>query len=314
MQVFFDHLGLPAAAKGAVAAIGNFDGIHLGHRAVLDRTKKLARDAGTPFGVITFEPHPRRYFRPADPPFRLTPAPMKRRMIEALGCDHFYELLFDARLAGLTAGEFVAQVLAAGLGIAHIVVGDGFVFGKARSGSVPLLEHLAEEHGFGVSIAAPVRAPDGHTCSSTRIRDLLGKGDAQGAAALLGRNWSIMGRVEAGDRRGRALGFPTANLELGDHLRPAFGVYAVRAQLELDSARPAVGGVANLGKRPTVGGEKELLEVHLFDFAHDIYGRTIDVELLRFVRPEQRFAGLDALKAQIAADSAKARAILADAE
>ncbi len=313
MQVFADYLGLPADAKGAVTAIGNFDGLHLGHRAVLDRTRERARAAQAPFGVITFEPHPRRYFRPSDPPFRLTPADIKRRMIEALGCDAYYELPFDAPLAGLTADEFVARVLASGLGIRHIVVGDGFVFGKARSGSVPLLEHLADEHGFEVSIAAPVRAPDGHSCSSTRIRDLLAKGDPESAAVLLGRNWSIAGRVAAGDQRGRGLGFPTANLELGDYLRPAFGVYAVRAALEGDGGSARIGGVANLGVRPTVGGDKTLLEVHLFDFARDIYGRTIDVELLRHLRPERRFAGLEALKAQIATDSAQARAFLAGA-
>jgi riboflavin kinase/FMN adenylyltransferase len=302
---------LPASARGAVAAIGNFDGVHLGHRAVLEATVALARRLGRPAGVITFEPHPRRFFRPAEPPFRLTPAPAKRRLVAGLGCDLYYELKFDAALAGLSAEAFIDTVLAEGLGISHIVVGDGFVFGKGRGGTVATLKQRAPASGFAVTVAAPVAAADGTPCSSTRIRELLRAGEPGQAAALLGRPWSIEGVVEAGDRRGRQLGFPTANLDLGEHLRPAFGVYAVRATMQGNGAAPPLAGVANLGLRPTIGDGKVLLEAHLFDFAGDLYGQRLTLELVAFLRPERRFDGLEALKAQIAADSAAARALLA---
>ena len=320
MRIYTSYSDLPAeakgaAAKGAVVAIGNFDGVHPGHRAVLRRAGEAARAMGAPLAVLTFEPHPRRYFQPNIPPFRLTPAPIKRRLIEAEGAELYYELAFDATMAALTAENFIERVLLAGLGVRHVVVGAGFAFGKGRTGTVSVLEHVAGHKGVGVTVVAPIVASDGALAASTRVRDCLKRGEPDRAAALLGRAWAIEGPVETGDQRGRLLGFPTANLGLDDFLQPAFGVYAVRAKAEGNAhwggTHGALSGVANLGVRPTVGGARAQLEAHLFDFTGDLYGRTLSVELLSFIRPERRFENLDALKAQIAQDSARARGILA---
>ncbi len=311
MRIAASHSDLPADAKGAVVAIGNFDGVHPGHRAVLTRAAEVADTLGAPLGVVTFEPHPRRFFQPSIAPFRLTPAAAKRRLIAEAGATLYYELPFDAAMAALTAEAFIERVLLEGLGVRHIVVGAGFAFGKGRTGTVSVLEHVAgHKGGAGVTVVAPIAASDGVLSSSTRVRDCLLRGEPERAAALLGRSWAIEGEVLSGDKRGRVLGFPTANLDLDDYLRPAFGVYAVRAMpLGGDGARWS--GVANLGVRPTVGGTKTQLEAHLFDFSGDLYGRTLAVELLAFIRPERKFETLDALKAQIAQDSARARGILA---
>ena len=311
MRVVTGYSDLPAEAKGAVVAIGNFDGVHPGHRAVLTRASEVAETLGAPFGVVTFEPHPRRYFQAAIAPFRLTPPQAKRRLIGEAGAARYYELSFDAAMAALTAEAFIERVMLEGLGVRHIVVGAGFAFGKGRTGTVSVLEHVAHHKGgAGVTVVAPVAAADGALASSTRVRECLARGEPERAAALLGRSWGIEGEVLAGDRRGRLLGFPTANLDLDDYLRPAFGVYAVRAvPIGGDGGRWS--GVANLGIRPTIGGAKAQLEAHLFDFSGDLYGRTLAVELLSFIRPERKFENLDALKAQIAQDSARARGILA---
>ena len=311
MRVVTGYSDLPAEAKGAVVAIGNFDGVHPGHRAVLTRAAEMAETLGAPFGVVTFEPHPRRYFQPAIAPFRLTPPRSKRRLIGEAGAARYYEIPFDAAMAALTAEAFIERVLLEGLGVRHIVVGAGFAFGKGRTGTVSVLEHVAHHKGgAGVTVMSPVAAADGALASSTRVRECLARGEPERAAALLGRSWGIEGEVLAGDRRGRLLGFPTANLDLDDYLRPAFGVYAVRAvPIGGDGGRWS--GVANLGIRPTIGGAKAQLEAHLFDFSGDLYGRTLVVELLSFIRPERKFENLDALKAQIAQDSARARGILA---
>jgi len=316
MRIFTSHAGLPADAQGAAAAIGNFDGVHPGHRAVLARAWDVAEKRGVPLGLITFEPHPRRYFQPSIPPFRLTPPPVKRRLMQAAGVSLYYELPFDAAMASLTAEAFIDTVLIDGLGVRHIVVGAGFAFGKGRTGTVSVLEHVAGHKGVGVTVVAPVAASDGALCSSTRVRECLARGEPERAASLLGRPWSIEGTVEHGEKRGRTIGFPTANLALEGYLLPAFGVYAVRARslpdaITGDGAMPTpVSGVANLGMRPTVGGTRPQLETHLFDFAGDLYGKTVAVELLAFLRPERKFESLDALKAQIAQDSARARAHL----
>jgi riboflavin kinase/FMN adenylyltransferase len=312
MQIHTRYSDLPPEARGAVVAIGNFDGVHPGHRAVLQRAGEVAQAAGAPLGVVTFEPHPRRFFQPAIPPFRLTPPPIKRRLIEAEGAALYYELAFDAAMASLTAEAFIEQVLLAGLGVRHVVVGAGFAFGKGRTGTVSVLEHVAgHKAGVGVTVVAPVTAADGALSASTRVRECLKRGEPERAAALLGRVWAIEGTVAKGDQRGRLLGFPTANLGLDDYLHPAFGVYAVRAGAYGNRASGLLSGVANLGVRPTVDGARAQLEVHLFDFAGDLYGRTLAVELLSFIRPERKFESLDALKAQIAEDSARARSLLA---
>ena len=311
MRISSSYSGLSGEAKGAVVAIGNFDGVHPGHRAVLTRANEVAEKLGAPLGVVTFEPHPRRYFQPAIPPFRLTPPPAKRRLLGEAGATLYYELPFDAAMAALTAEAFIERVLLEGLGVRHIVVGAGFAFGKGRTGTVSVLEHVAgHKGGVGVTVVAPVSASDGALSSSTRVRECLARGEPERAATLLGRGWAIEGEVLGGDKRGRLLGFPTANLALDDYLRPAFGVYAVRVvPLGGDGGRWS--GVANLGNRPTVDGTNAQLEAHIFDFSGDLYGRNLAVELLAYIRPERKFENLDALKAQIAQDSARARGILA---
>jgi len=308
MEIFRHYTGLPATARGGAVAIGNFDGIHLGHQFVIAKAGELARASGIQSGVLTFEPHPRSVFQPTAPPFRLTPFRVKAELLRELGVAHLYNLHFDLEFAALSAEDFVRRVLVDGLGIAEAVVGYDFVFGHARRGNAALLTAMGKALGFGVTVVEPVQQGS-EIYSSTRIRNLLLEGKPRHAAVLLGRSWEIDGRVEQGDRRGRTIGFPTANIELADYLRPAAGVYAVRAAIGRGGTWHD--GVANLGMRPTFGGSDLRLEVHLFDFAGDLYGRHLRVALVDYLRPEQKFAGLDALKAQIAADAAKARAMLA---
>jgi riboflavin kinase / FMN adenylyltransferase len=307
----FRHTNASDDARGAVVAAGNFDGVHLGHQAVLGEAKALARRLDAPFAVLTFEPHPRVVFQPGLPPFRLTPFRAKSRELETLGVDLLFTLHFDLAFAQKTAEEFVAEVLVAGLGIKAVVVGYDFVFGNKRRGTAELLKTEGSKHGFDVKVVAPVSAAGGVVYSSTHIREHLVAGRPRDAAALLGRPWEIDGRVDVGDKLGRTIGFPTANIDLADYLRPAPGVYAVRAGIEEGGKTEWHDGAANLGWRPTVGGKDLRLEAHLFDFRGDLYGKHLRVAFIERLRPEQRFAGLDALKAQIAADCQKAREILA---
>jgi riboflavin kinase / FMN adenylyltransferase len=307
----FRHTNASDDARGAVVAAGNFDGVHLGHQAVLGEAKALARRLDAPFAVLTFEPHPRVVFQPGLPPFRLTPFRAKSRELETLGVDLLFTLHFDLAFAQKTAEEFVAEVLVAGLGIKAVVVGYDFVFGNKRRGTAELLKTEGSKHGFDVKVVAPVSAAGGVVYSSTHIREHLVAGRPRDAAALLGRPWEIDGRVDLGDKLGRTIGFPTANIDLADYLRPAPGVYAVRAGIEEGGKTEWHDGAANLGWRPTVGGKDLRLEAHLFDFRGDLYGKHLRVAFIERLRPEQRFAGLDALKAQIAADCQKAREILA---
>jgi riboflavin kinase/FMN adenylyltransferase len=307
----FRHTSATGDARGAVVAAGNFDGVHLGHQAVLAEAKALARAAAAPFAVLTFEPHPRAVFQPGLPPFRLTPFRAKSLVLEALGVDLLFTLHFDQAFAQKSAEEFVAETLVAGLGAKALVVGYDFVFGHKRRGTAELLKAEGLKHGFGVAVVAPVAAAGGIAYSSTQIREHLVAGRPRAAAALLGRPWEIDGRGEVGDKLGRTIGFPTANIELADYLRPAPGVYAVRAGIEDGAATHWHDGAANLGWRPTVGGKDLRLETHLFDFNGDLYGKHLRVALIERLRAEQRFDGLDALKAQIAADCAQALQILA---
>jgi riboflavin kinase / FMN adenylyltransferase len=306
----FRHDTVTAAERGAVVAIGNFDGVHLGHQAVIGEAGWIARAGGLPHAVLTFEPHPRRVFRPADPPFRLTPFRPKSRHLEALGVDLLFTLHFDLAFAQKSAAEFIEGVLVRNLGVRHAVVGYDFVFGHQRGGTPALLQARGVELGFGVTVVGPIAAQGGAVYSSTRIRELLGTGKPREAAALLGRFWEIEGRVERGDARGRTIGFPTANLMLDDYLRPAAGVYAIRAGIEEGGQTRWHDGVANLGQRPTFGASDLRLEAHLFDFDRDLYGRHLRVALIEHLRAERKFPGIDALKAQIAADAAQARALL----
>jgi riboflavin kinase / FMN adenylyltransferase len=307
----FRHDNVGAADRGAVVAIGNFDGVHLGHRQVIERAGALAKAAPAPHAVLTFEPHPRSVLHADAPPFRLTPFRAKSRLIEALGVDLLFTLHFDLAFAQRRAEDFVERVLVEGVGARHVVVGYDFVFGHNRSGTPALLAEEGRRLGFGVTIVDPVATPGGPVYSSTRIREHLTQGRPREASALLGRFWEIDGRVEHGDERGRTIGFPTANLRLEDYLRPSPGVYAVRAGIEEGGGVRWHDAVANFGTRPTVGGSDLRLEVHLFDFTADLYGRPLRVQLIDYLRPERKFPGLDALKVQIAEDARRAREILA---
>jgi riboflavin kinase/FMN adenylyltransferase len=293
-----------------VVALGNFDGVHLGHQVVIRQAAEIAHSRNAPLAVLTFEPHPRSFFRPQDPTFRLTPFRIKTRHLQALGVDFLFELTFDAEMVARSAETFVTEILVEGFHIAHVVVGYDFCFGKGRAGNAALLTEFGGRHGFGVTSVAAATDGTGPAYSSTLVREQLQAGDPKSAAVTLGRPWEIEGRVEHGDARGRQLGFPTANVALGDFMEPKLGVYAVMACDDSDDTPNWISGVANVGRRPTVGGTRVQLEVHLFDFAADLYGKHLRVALMDFIRPEMKFNGLDALKAQIAADSLEARRLL----
>ncbi len=311
MRVLRHSENPPPELRGAVVAIGNFDGIHRGHQAVMTRAGRLAKELEAPLGVITFEPHPRRFFRPEDPAFRLTPFRLKARLIEALGVELLVVLRFDAAFARVSAEDFVRDVLIEGLGVRHVVVGDNFRFGHRRQGDVALLETLGRSGGFGVTAMSRVVGAGDQPFSSSLVRDYLKAGNPTRAGLLLGRYWEIVGRVVRGDRRGRDLGYPTANLQLGPILQPAFGVYAVRAGIDQGAETTWYGGAANLGIRPMFETRKPLLETYLFDFDGDLYGRQLRVALVDYLRPEARFDNLEALQAQMAEDCRRARASLA---
>ena len=307
----FRHTTAAVADRGAVVAVGNFDGVHRGHQAVIAEAGKAAAALSAPFAVLTFEPHPRSVFQPGAPPFRLTPFRAKSHALGNLGVELLFTLHFDLAFAQKSAEAFVEEALVQGLGVREVIVGYDFVFGHRRRGTPELLKTEGAKHGFGVQVVAPVAGPGGTAYSSTHIREHLVAGKPREAAVLLGRPWEIEGRVETGDKLGRTIGFPTANIALDDYLRPAAGVYAVRVGVEEGEATRWYDGAANLGWRPTVGGTDLRLEAHLFDFAGDLYGRHLRVAFIEHLRPEQRFAGLDALKAQIATDCQQARAVLA---
>ena len=302
MQIFRHYENLPAAARGATVAIGNFDGVHLGHQALLKHAKTL----GAKLGVLVFEPHPQEFFKPGGERFRLTPFRAKARLLERVGVDVLYALHFDAAFAALSAEDFVAKVLVDGLGAKHVVVGQDFQFGKGRAGNIDLLKARGREKGFAVSTFDLIGAGPEAKISSTRIREALRAGKPEVAAELLGHAWTVEGRVEHGDQRGRTIGFPTANVSLEGYLEPALGVYAVRVEI----AGKLYNGVANFGRRPTFDKKDVLLEVHIFDFTGDIYGQQIVVSFVSYLRPEMKFSGLEALKTQIAKDSERARALL----
>ncbi len=305
MDVFPDWHGLPPAARGASAALGNFDGVHLGHRAVIE----LARAHG-PLGVVTFEPHPRQVFRPDAPPFRLMNAESRASRLAKLGVERLFALPFTRDLAALSPEAFVAEVLADGLGLAHVVVGQDFCFGKDRAGTAADLTRLCAALGIGSTIA-PLVAAGGIEVSSTAIRRALTDGRPRDAAAMLGHWHRIEGPVIHGEKRGRALGYPTANMGVeGLHL-PRLGVYAVRVDVLAGPQAGTYAGAASLGVRPMFGVNRPNLETYLIDFAGDLYGRHLSVAFVDFLRPEMTFDGLPRLITQMAADVARARGILA---
>jgi riboflavin kinase / FMN adenylyltransferase len=306
IPVFEDWQSFPGDWKGGVVALGNFDGVHCGHQALLARAGEHAAGPEAPVVALTFEPHPRRFFVPDTGPFRLTLPPAKTRLLAQYGVEAVLAQRFDAGFAALSADAFIGDVLLKGLGARHVVCGYDFTFGARRGGNVEMLRAEGEKRGFGVTVLDPVMR-EGEIYSSTRIREALRAGWISEAAELLGHAWEIEGVVELGDQRGRTIGFPTANVALGEHLRPRFGVYAGRALVD-DVWRDAV---ANLGRRPTFGKLQENFEVHLFEFEGDLYGKVLRVALVDFIRPEMKFSGLDQLKAQITADGEAARRILA---
>jgi riboflavin kinase/FMN adenylyltransferase len=311
MKIVRHYQDVPESCKGAVVAIGNFDGVHLGHQALIAHAKSLAQEAGVPLAVLAFEPHPQEFFRPSAECFRLTPFRSKARLLAEQGVEAMYALPFDAEMAQKTAEQFAREVLVDGLGVHTVLVGADFRFGKARLGDSTLLAAMGKTHGFGVEIFSPVIAHDAQKISSSEIRAALKAGRPEDAAKLLGHFWAIEARVERGDARGRALGFPTANMRLDGYLQPAFGVYAVRASIiENEKVAASYLGVANLGIRPMFKTDTPLLETYLFDFDGDLYGKHLAVELVVYLRPEMKFDTLDALKSQMAADSDAARTAL----
>jgi riboflavin kinase / FMN adenylyltransferase len=299
--------GIPEELKGSIVALGNFDGFHLGHQAVVGRAVQRGFHERRRVIVATFDPHPVRFFKPDVPPFRLTTLDQRERLFAHAGADAMLVFEFGEELRSTSAEDFVAKLLAGKVGAAGVVTGDDFSFGKGRSGNVEALRTLGAHVGIGAEAVAAVLV-DGERVSSGRIRDDLVAGDTARATHLLSRDFAIEGIVQRGDQRGRELGYPTANLALGDYQRPKYGIYAVRVTLEDGSEHP---GVASLGVRPTFDPPQELLEAHLFDFAGDLYGQRIEVALHAYIREEKKFGGIEALIAHMREDEAKARHLLA---
>lgn len=304
MRLLRSSASFPPALHGAVAAIGNFDGVHLGHRALINAAREEAGKTAKPLAVITFEPHPRRFFLPSAPPFRLDALETKARVLEELGVNTTLALPFTAELAAQSPQDFVDHILARDLHLSHVVVGYDFTFGKARAGDTTMLRQLGAGHNIGVTVVSA--QGDAEVYSSTRVRRLLEAGEITTANRILGRPWEIVGVVEHGDKRGRELGYPTANVAMTDFQVPKFGIYAVRCVIDGEIRD----GVASLGIRPTFDQTDVKLEVYLFDFNGDLYGRSMRVEFHAFLRPELKYEGPEPLKRQIAADVEAAKALL----
>ncbi|HEV2600525.1 bifunctional riboflavin kinase/FAD synthetase [Sphingopyxis sp.] len=302
------HRRIEGNLRGGVIALGNFDGFHAGHQAVVGRAVRHAKDEGRPAIVATFDPHPVRFFKPDVPPFRLTTLAQRQELFAAAGADAMLVLPFDAALAATTAEDFITELLLGRYGAAGVVTGADFVFGKGRGGDVVTLADHARRLGFFTEMVAPVD-DSAEVISSSRIREALQAGDCAAATRLLTRPFTVRNVVQHGDKNGRLLGFPTANLEMGQYLRPRYGIYAVTGKLPDGRV---LKGAANIGIRPSFDPPKELLEPHFFDFAEDLYGQEIDVAFHAFIRPEAKFDDMDALMAQIAADCDAAKRLLAD--
>lgn len=298
----------PAHLRGAIVALGNFDGFHLGHQKVVAEAADWARESGRPVIVATFDPHPVRHFAPHVPPFRLTTLEQRQELFAAAGADAMLVFEFDDALASMDARDFVATLLAQRFGAAGVVTGEDFTFGKGRSGNVQVLREVGASCGLETRQVGPVKSA-GQIVSSSRIRDALKAGECDAAALLLTRPFAIRAPVIHGDKRGRAIGFPTANMDLGAYLRPRFGIYAITARVV--ETGQEMKGAANIGVRPTFDPPKELLEPYFFDFKGDLYGQQVEVALHHFLRPEAKFDDLDALIAQMALDCDRARELLA---
>ena len=307
MEALGPNATVPEDARGAAIALGNFDGVHLGHQAVIASARAGAEERRTGLGAAVFEPHPRRFFKPDLPPFRLQTPKQRARALGELGVQEVFEIGFDAALAQSTDREFAERVLRDLLGATHVSVGADFRFGRGRVGDVSSLTKLGEEFGFSVEAVEPVRE-QAEKISSTSIREAIAAGAMEKAAAMLGRPWAVEGEVLRGFARGRDFGFPTANLALGDYVRPKLGIYAVRVDLGDGVPLP---GAASVGVNPTVGALPDpVLEAYLFDFSGDLYGKQIEVELVAFLRGEARFEDVEALIAQMKQDVIDARTAL----
>ncbi|GLP85744.1 bifunctional riboflavin kinase/FAD synthetase [Tritonibacter mobilis] len=307
MRIIRDYQFVDDQDRGATVAIGNFDGVHRGHRSVIDLARQAAPEA--PLGVMTFEPHPREFFAPNAPPFRLMSAEARAHRLEKIGVEKLYQLNFNQALSSLTPEEFARKVIFEGLGLAHVVVGADFCFGKGRAGTVEDLQRFGQEMGFGVTIA-PLMEYSKHTVSSTAIRTALSEGRPRDAAAMLGHWHRIEGEVIGGEQRGRELGFPTANQSIDGLHPPAFGVYAVLVDVLDGPHKGSYHGAASVGVRPMFDGEQPNIETYLFDFKGNLYGAHLSVGLVDYLRPEMTFDGLEPFIAQMQADCDQARAIL----
>lgn len=313
MRIIRDTVYIDPADRGAAAAIGNFDGVHIGHQAVIDITRKVAQDAQVPLGIMTFEPHPRSYFSKDSKPFRLMNAEAKANRLAKLGVEKLYEVPFNDALASLTPRAFAQDIIADQLGLTHVVVGADFCFGKGRAGTTADLQSFGAEMGFGVTIAPIVTTASG-AVSSTAIRQALTDGRPRDAAAMLDHWHRIEGEVIRGHQRGRDLGYPTANMSIADLHPPKFGVYAVKVDVLGGPHKGTYDGAASIGVRPMFGENLPNCETFLFDFKGDLYGTHLSVALIEFLRPELKFEGIDALIDQMAADCMQARGILADVQ
>lgn len=308
MRTLGPEASIPRDARGAAIALGNFDGVHIGHQAVIASARRIAESRSVALGAAVFEPHPRRYFQPDAPPFRLQSRTQRARALGELGATEVFELGFDAALAQSTDREFATRILRDCLGATHVSVGADFRFGRGRMGDVDTLARLGGELGFTVEAISPV-TESGGAISSTAIRQAIAAGEMEAAARLLSRPWAIEGEVRRGFARGRDFGFPTANLSLDDYIRPRLGIYAVRVDLGDGVLLP---GVASVGVNPTVGALPEpVLETHLLDFSGDLYGKTIEVQLAAFLRDEAKFDSVELMKKQMRQDVIDARSALA---
>jgi len=307
LRIVHGWKGLSAADRGAAVALGNFDGVHLGHREVIAGAVEAGRRLGAPVGVISFDPHPRRLFQPDEPAFRLMTTDQQARVLATMGVDRFYVLPFDFEMANFSDRDFALKVLHEGLGVRHVAVGFDISFGKGRTGSPELMTAYGQEMGFSVSVAEAV-GEGAEKYSSTGVREALREGRPQDAAAILGQPFALEGVVRRGKQLGRTLGFPTANVFMADYVAPRKGVYATRTRLPDGRIVP---GVANIGNNPTTGEVETRLEVWLFDFDEDLYGQVIETSLIAFLRPEEKFDSIETMVEQIRLDERQARAILA---
>lgn len=307
MQVIHGHRHVPPDVRGACVAVGNFDGVHRGHRALIAAAVQRARQSRRPAGVLVFEPHPREFFQPGEVHFRLTSLPRKLRLLERLQLDVAFVETFDADLAALPAETFIERVLVAGLGVSHVVIGYDFYFGNKRGGNPELMMRSGEALGFGVTVMPPV-AEDGEAFSSSGVRLHLAQGDVRGAARMLGESWRVEGEIVPGARRGAGLGFPTANIAMPKGTMLGHGIYAVRAHMGGNTYDAA----AYLGTRPTFDNGKPVLEVYLLRFRGDIYGRAMEVEFIDFIRPDRKFASSEDLVDQMHKDVSQIERVLGE--